>query len=188
MDNARIGASITIDGLSLPYRPVAIQIGRGVEANRHSYQNVLAQHILAALVGGIEVPGGTGGGYTDVTHLTYGIKPGPDGMLEVSRHRCVWPPVSYDGMETLFPLLSWAPGRPAHISYLNLTNPLPGYPLPPVPEVYIRWRDNPIKSIGDYKVVTEAVLKVPFIVSIAYVRDEVTELADVVLPDRKRGV
>jgi len=183
VDNARIGATITLDGISFPHRPVGVQVGRPVEASRHSYQNILAQHILAGLVGGIEVPGSTGGGYTSPSHLSFGLNPGPDGMLEVGNRRCVWPPVSYDFMETLFPLLSWWPGRVAHLSYLNLTNPPPGFPLPDPPEVYIRWRDNPIKSIGDPKLIMEAILKVPFIVSIAYVRDEITELADIVLPD-----
>ena len=112
VDNAKIGSTITIEGKVLPYRPVATWIGRGVTGQIHSYQTVLAEHILAVLVGSLEVPGGHRGGLTEVgKRHTDGIlwgRPGPgrgvqvfDGMQDTRHHPFQWPPISYSGWEIL---------------------------------------------------------------------------------------
>ncbi len=62
VDAAKIGSTIDIDGVRLPYRPAATLCGRGVTGQMHSYQTILADHILAVLIGGLEVPGGHMGG------------------------------------------------------------------------------------------------------------------------------
>ena len=182
VDHARIGSSIKLDGVTLPYRPVATKIGRGITGAMRSYQCILANHILAALVGAIEVVGGHGGGYAEPARRERGIVPGPDGMLELSTYPFTWPPISWGSTETLVPY-SKQHGRLQHLSWLNIVHAPKNLPSPVPVEAYIRWRCNPLLSIGDPGIVREALRKIPFIVSIAYVMDEVSELADIVLPD-----
>ncbi|MBI4330988.1 MAG: molybdopterin-dependent oxidoreductase [Chloroflexi bacterium] len=182
IENARIGSTVQIGGLSFPHRPVDVMIGRPLEAGMHCYQHYLSQHILVALAGALEVPGGHDGGNADVSRYGIGMIPGDDGMIKIDSHEFTWPPVSWDCAETLTPYTRvW--GRPGHLFYRNLVSPPPGLPLPPPPQVYIKYRQNPVTSLGEPDLVIEALKKIPFIVSIAIVEDETTQLADVVLPD-----
>ena len=108
VEQARIGSTIEINGVTLPYRPVATKIGRGLTGNMRSYQSILCEHILAALVGALETVGGHCGGRAiptehRETQAHRGIIPGEDGMLKMDCHPFVWPPVSYHANETLLP-------------------------------------------------------------------------------------
>ena len=55
---ARIGSTITIEGVNLPYRPAVMVTGRGPNANRHGMHTAFATDILNVLVGNPNVPGG----------------------------------------------------------------------------------------------------------------------------------
>jgi phenylacetyl-CoA:acceptor oxidoreductase len=208
VDNACIGSTIDIQGVKLPYRPVATKLGRGVSGVMRSYQVVLANHILAALVGSIEVPGGHMGGGTfqkgewkngilwKLYGLDAGIIPGEDGMREVNHYPFIWPPISYSAIETLCPLSDYAPAKPPytdpgefhfqmdHLNWRNLVDPPEGLPIPPPPEMWIRYRTNPFLALGEPKFVEEVIKGIPFVVSISYTMDEVTEFADIVLPEQ----
>ncbi|MFH0913773.1 MAG: molybdopterin-dependent oxidoreductase, partial [Chloroflexota bacterium] len=208
VENARIGSTITINGLTLPYRPAATKLGRGITGVMRSYQAVLANHVLAALVGSIEVPGGHMGGSTfahgkvreGILWKLYprdgGVIPGPDGMQEVHRHPFVWPPSSYSAFEILVPLTEDHPyeeppyNDPSgsifhmdHLDWKNLVAPPKGLPVPAPPEMWIRYRTNPLLTLGEPGYVEEAMRKIPFIVSISYTEDEVTDFADILLPE-----
>ncbi len=184
---AQVGSTIQLDGLTLPLRPVAIKIGRGVTGQARSYQCSLAQHVLAILVGGLEVPGGHGGGRTTpgITNLDgIGITDGPDGMAGLDTYPFIWPPKSYGGAETLFPYGKIYHSVDArHLAYRNLKNPPPNFPLPPPPEAYFRYRCNPLTTVGEPDLVYEVLARIPFFVSVSYLRDDVTQLADIVLPE-----
>ncbi|MDP2730425.1 MAG: molybdopterin dinucleotide binding domain-containing protein, partial [Dehalococcoidales bacterium] len=182
VENARIGSTIRIEGIDLPYRPVDIVIGRPVESGVHSYQNILAQHILVSLVGALERVGGHLGGYAEPTAYDHGVNAGADGTPEPASHPFTWPPVSWDVCETFVPFTKvW--GHSSHLLFVNMVNPPPNLPLPPQPEAYLRFRNNCVLSLGQPDLVIEALKKIPFIISIAYTYDEVTQLADIVLPD-----
>ncbi len=183
VDNARIGSTIRIDGVTLPYRPVDVVIGRPVESDVHCYNNILCQHILVALLGALEVVGGHRGGTAERNIYDFGVNPGGEHATpRTETFPFTWPPVSYDAAETLLPFLKiW--GHPYHLVYQNLLKPPEDLPMPPTPEVYIRWRENPMTSSGSTPMVEEALKKIPFIVSVSYVMDEVTQLADIILPD-----
>jgi len=208
VDNARIGSTINIEGVTLPYRPAATKVGRGITGAMHSYQVVLANHILAALVGSIEVPGGHMGGSTfaqgkyrdDIFFRLYranaGIIPGDDGMQKVHRYPFIWPPLNYGANEVLCPMSDYYPyAKPPytdpaafhyqmdHLNWRNLADPPEGLPVPPPPEVWVRYRTNPLLALGEPDVMVEAMKKIPFIISISYTMDEVTEFADIVLPE-----
>ena len=59
IDHARVGETIEIDGKVLPFRPVAVSLGKTVNNGWGGYECCWARTMLAALVGGLEVPGGT---------------------------------------------------------------------------------------------------------------------------------
>ncbi|MFC1814536.1 molybdopterin-dependent oxidoreductase [Thermodesulfobacteriota bacterium] len=188
VDHARIGSTIRIGGVSLPYRPVAIKIGRGLTGNMRSYQSILCEHILAALVGALEVVGGHCGGRGEPrehreTQAHRGIIPGADGMLKLDCHPFVWPPISYHANETLLPYTKVMPYPLTHLGYKHLADPPANMPIPPSPEILIKYRTNPFLSVGEPRVIEKALSKIPFLVSIAYVLDETTAFADIVLPD-----
>lgn len=188
VDQARIGSTIDINGVTLPYRPVATKIGRGLTGNMRSYQSILCEHILAALVGALETVGGHCGGRAipnehRETQAHRGVIPGDDGMLKMDCHPFVWPPVSYHANETLLPYSKVMPYPLTHLGYKHLADPPTDLPMPPSPEVVIKYRTNPLLAIGDSRVVAKALSKIPFMASIAYVIDESTEFADIVLPD-----
>ncbi len=184
---AQIGSTIELDGLTLPWRPVAIKIGRGLTGQTRSFHVSLCQHILALLVGGLMTPGGHLGGGRQGGHVLYsgiGIGPGPDGMTKLNTYPFTWPPASYSGTETLLPFCKvYSLAHPRHLAYRNLVEPPKNFPIPPPPEAYVRYRQNPILSIGEPDIVYEALVRIPFIVSFSYVPDEITEMADVVLPE-----
>jgi len=182
IDNARIGSTIQVDGITFPYRPVDLMIGRPLEAGMHCYQHYLEQHILVALAGALEVPGGHDGGNAHGSSYGVGIVPGVDGMIKMDKHPFTWPPTSWDCAETLTPYTRvW--GRPGHLFYKNLVDAPKGLPMPAPPQAYIKYRQNPVTSLGEPDVVIEGLKKIPFIISIAIVHDETTELADIILPD-----
>jgi len=93
---ARVGSTITIDGHTLPYRPVAAVIFRGGQGHENSYHACFAISLLSSLVGAIEVPGGTTS-WPAVTHgypgredqdpgaLKWTVFKGVDGLLQNQR-------------------------------------------------------------------------------------------------------
>lgn len=184
VDNARIGSTINLEGMTFPYRPVATKIGRGIHGVMHGYHAVIADHILAAVVGSLEAVGGHCGGRKKAGDIGFhrGLIPGPDGMLKMDAYEFVWPPRSFDAAETLIPYHK-VYGNPHQLTYLNMVNPPKDLPMPPLPEAVVRFRVNPILSIGEPEIVRAALAKIPFMVSIANVIDETTQLADIVLPD-----
>lgn len=196
VDNAMIGTTIKIGGLTLPYRPVATKIGRGITGVMRSYQCILANHILACLVGCLEVVGGHQGGRAEYEALYQrrqeagrryagdgGIYPGRDGMKDVESFPWTWPPISYDGLATLVPFARIY-GHMSHLAYRNLIEPPKNFPLPPGPEVLIAIGANNMTSVGEPEIVAEALRRIPFVVVLAYVENEMTQFADIVFPDR----
>lgn len=100
VDNAQIGSTITIDGKTFPYRPVAGVTFRGAQGHYNGIHQVAAIDLLSELVGAEDVPGGTlgwpsirrkypkGKGYERIPKI------GPDGVLipSVFYSHMPWPP------------------------------------------------------------------------------------------------
>lgn len=177
---SQIGDTIELDGQVFPLRPVATKLGRGITGVMRSYQTILANHILAMIVGSIEVPGGHWGGLVEPRGNCRGLIPGPDGMLRYDTTEFEWPPKSVDVTSTFLPY-SKVYGHLTHLTYLNLANP-EKLGTPPV-EGHVRWRQNPLVTVGDPSIIEKATKNIKFFVSIAYVMDEQTWFADLVLPD-----
>ena len=55
---SEIGATIDVDGHTLPYRPASVVWYRGLSAHKHAMLTGLAIALLPALTGALDVPGG----------------------------------------------------------------------------------------------------------------------------------
>lgn len=99
VENAQIGSTITIEGKTFPYRPVATVTFRGSQGHYNGVHQVAAIDLLNQLVGSEDVPGGTmgwpairrkypGGQYERLPRV------GPDGVLipAVFYSHDPWPP------------------------------------------------------------------------------------------------
>jgi phenylacetyl-CoA:acceptor oxidoreductase len=85
-----------------------------------------------------------------------------------------------DAAETLVPFGRTWVGM-MHLGLLNMVDPPKNLPVPHT-EVYIRYRTNLVTTLGEPAIVEEALKKI-FVVSFAFVHDEMSPYADVVLPD-----
>ena len=55
---ARIGETITIDGVELPHRPAVVDWARGTQGHKHGFHNCWTLKLLNIVVGAVNVPGG----------------------------------------------------------------------------------------------------------------------------------
>ena len=185
---ARIGSTIVIDGVELPYRPAAANVYRGAGAHKHGVGAALAILTLNMVVGAFYVPGSHRG------HNAIGPgrewEPGMhDGLIspgnnaEVSHGGAnfykydVKPPETMN-LKSLFPQsTNWSP--------MNLVTGLDAekYKLPYKTEMLITCRRNLIMTGVDYKITSEVLKNYKFIACFSIYLDEMSEFADLVMPE-----
>jgi phenylacetyl-CoA:acceptor oxidoreductase len=196
IDHARVGETIEIDGARLPYRPVAVSLGKTVNNGWGGYECVWARTMLAALVGGLEVPGGTLGTTVRLnrpqTDRLQSVQPGPDGFMAnplnpTDRERWSPKPNIRNAYRTMVPLANDGPWSqalgPTHFSWLFMDETPKGLPRVGPPDVWIVYRTNPAISFWDTDAIGAKMARFPFIVAFAYTKDETNHFADVLLPD-----
>ena len=196
LENANVGATIEIDGVELPYRPVAIELGKTVNNGPGGYETCWARTVLLMLVGALEVPGGVigpGSRLNPPYHMRWlSVEPGPDGFMKQNLNpteKGKWPPkVMFRGPFTaLTPLMGsrgWASGiAPFTLAWMFMDNPPENWPKPSPPDIWIVYRANPVRTQWDAELVERVVKRFPFIVHITYVIDETSWYADLILPD-----
>ena len=190
---ARIGSTIVIDGVTLPYRPVAAITFRGAQGHLNSVYNYIAIDLLNHLVGAADVPGGCLGfnpacqGYPGTGRLAYVPKPGPDGLMVTG----IW-------MNHHHPYPMSEPRKPQNLGLRDLfvmarTSPFltssdqeelwQRFELPYRPEVLFNFGANFLMSIGNKDTVAAALARYRFVVSIELFLNETSDFADIVLPD-----
>ena len=190
---ARIGSVIVVDGVALPYRPVAAIAFRGSQGHMNSLYNCYAIDLLNELVGASDVVGGCLGfnpackGFPETGRLRYVPHAGPDGLMVVGMwmgHHYPYPlreprlPVNA-GLQDLFAL--------------GLTSPFfdsedqeefwQRFDLGYRPEVMINLGTNLLMSVANRETVARSLAKYKFIVSIDLFLTESAQFADIVLPD-----
>jgi phenylacetyl-CoA:acceptor oxidoreductase len=195
--HARIGATTEVDARTLPYRPVCVMVGRGVNTGWGAYECLWGQTMLVTLVGALEVPGGLVGGSIFITAPPYErvdtVTVGTDGFMgypfnptgkndwaatpEVRHaHTTILPMVadSYYSQNIGASMLSWMrfQGRAAE----NWPKPIP-------PEIWFIFRANPLISFSETTRMMETMAGMPFVVSFAYTLDETNHFADLLLPE-----
>jgi phenylacetyl-CoA:acceptor oxidoreductase len=195
-EHARIGATIEVEGQELPLRPVAILLGKTVANGWGGYDCAWARTLLACLVGGLDVPGGTVGTTVRLNRPAINrhssVQPGPDGFMEypwnpTDKESWISRPTVRHGYSTLVPLAANSPWSqalgPTHLAWMQQKEPFPNWPEPTVPDVWFVYRTNPAISFWDTPAVSETMAKFPFVVAFAYTVDETNWMADVLLPE-----
>ena len=190
---ARIGSTMMVEGVNLPYRPVAAIAFRGSQGHMNSTYAFYAIDLLNELVGASDVVGGCLGfnpacnGFPETGRLRYVPKPDPDGLMVTG----MWMTYHYPypigepripklmGLQDLFPLGMTSPFLHSEDSEDLWTR----FDLPYRPEVMINFGANLLMSIANKDVVARSLEKYKFIVSIDLFETETSRFADIVLPD-----
>jgi len=196
LDEARVGATIEIDGRTLPYRPVAVSLGKTVNNGWGGYECCWARTMLATLVGSLEVPGGTLGTTVrlnrPLNERLLSVRPGEDGFMAfpfnpTESGRWSDQPNIRNAYRSMVPLAADGPWSqalgPTHFSWMFLDETPKGLPKVTLPEMWFVYRSNPAISFWDTDKVTERIARFPFVVAFAYTRDETNHMADILLPD-----
>ena len=194
--HARVGESIEIEGVRLPYRPVAVSLGKTVNNGWGGYECCWARTMLTALVGGLEVPGGTLGTTVrlnrPLSERLKSVQPGPDGFMAYpmnptdKEHWSAQPNIR-NAYRTMVPLAGNGPWSqalgPTQFSWMFLDETPPGLPRVTAPDVWFVYRTNPAISFWDTAALGQKMARFPFVVAFAYTRDETNHFADILLPD-----
>jgi phenylacetyl-CoA:acceptor oxidoreductase len=196
VETAAVGTTIDIEGLTLPYRPVAILLGKTVANGWGGYECCWARTVLATLVGALEVPGGILGTTVRLNRPAANrldsVRPGPDGFMAqplnpTDREHWQAQPRSRNAYQTLVPLAAdspWSPALgPAHLPWLFLDQAPEQWPAPTIPDVWVIYRSNPVISHWDSDVLLRHLPRFPFIAAFAYTVDETNWFADLLLPE-----
>jgi molybdopterin-containing oxidoreductase family molybdopterin binding subunit len=190
---ARVGSTIVVDGVTVPYRPVAAIAFRGSQGHMNSVYNFLAVDLLNHLVGAADVAGGCLGfnpacnGFPDTGRLNYRPKPGPDGLMVTG----MW-------MGYHYPYPMGEPRLPTNLGLqdllvIGMTSPFLAstdqeavwrkFDVPYRPEVMINFGANLLMSMGNRETAAESLARYKFIVSFDLFLTETSGFADIVLPD-----
>ena len=198
--HARIGEATEVLGQTLPFRPVAVTMGKSINNGWGSYECVWARTVLMVLVGGLEVPGGLLGttvllSKPGLDHDRWAtVEPGPDGFLSYPFHptdkeNWIAKPTVRHAYSTLIPGTGNGPYAQAvgstSLTWLRLQGrAAPNWPVPKPPEVWFVYRCNPLISFSETTRLGETIAGFPFMVAFAYTHDETNHFADILLPDR----
>ncbi len=196
LDAARVGETIQIEGKTLPYRPVAISLGKTVTNGWGGFECCWARTLLASLVGALEVPGGILGTTVrlnrPMSERHKSVKPGPDGLMAYPFNptdpaRWSAKPNIRNAYRSMVPLAADGPWSqalgPTHFSWMFLDDTPQGLPRVTLPEVWFLYRTNPAISFWDTAKLEERMARFPFVVAFAFTRDETNHFADILLPD-----
>jgi len=196
LDHACVGETIEVDGQTLPFRPVAVTLGKTVNNGWGAFPCCWARTMLATLVGALEVPGGTLGTTVRLNrpheNRLASVQPGEDGFMVARLNRTgrkTWEakPSGRNAHRTLVPLVggsAWGQALgPTHLAWMFVREAPQDWPRPNFPEVWFTYRTNPAISFWDTTQIAETIARMPFVVSFAYTHDETNHMADILLPD-----
>ncbi len=190
---ARVGSTIVVDGVTLPYRPAAAIAFRGSQGHVNSAYNFLAVDLLNQLVGAADVVGSclgfapTSFGYPGTGRPGYAPTAGPDGLMSVGSwmgYHNPYPPAKPRmpqkiGLQDLFVIGMTSP----FLDAADREEMWDKFELPYRPEVLINFGSNLLLSIANRRTVAESLAKYKFMVSFDLYLTETSGFADIVLPD-----
>lgn len=175
---AQIGSTIDINGFTFPLRPVSLNTERNLTNHRGGTYADLTGKLINMMVGAIEVPGGClGSGYRGPS----AIPPTEDGTArpgyEAVPKPFVFPPQTI-GLQEFFPHCHTTP----HLAANAILEPEKYYIDYDI-KAWFSIGGNPIRMDADPEKFVRVFQKIPFHVAMAYHIDEVSALADVILPE-----
>jgi len=193
---AMVGATIDIEGHTLPYRPASAVIFRGGQGHTNSTQTCFAVSLLNQILGSADVPGGTLGwpprsnGFEDTGKPRFTPEAGEDGFI-VTRQWLI------TGGHKPWPVPE--PKKPEDLSLrelftMNSLSPVYGFSdqeeiwnkfgIPFKIEMVIGHGSNVITSVANREIIANNYKDIPFIAVFELFNNEFTEgFADIVLPD-----
>jgi anaerobic selenocysteine-containing dehydrogenase len=168
-DNARIGSTIVLDGIRLPYRPVSI-MAYHVSQTELGFQTIRAMMLLSMLLGAIEAVGGVRTDYTYKVHKNW------KGLDKI---KIKDPPYNiYLKNSKFYPINSNLSGLVAKA----MLDPKK-YGVDYTPEVMILHMANPLGSFSSQQDFIESYKKLKFVAAIdPWLSETADYFADVVLP------
>ena len=197
VEHAQVGATMEVDGELLPFRPVSIHFGRTVNNGWGAYECCWARTLMACLIGGLEVPGGTLGTTVRLnrpaTTRQASVQINPDGFMHYPMNptdKEHWKPSPKirNAHVTMVPLSANSPWStalgPTHFSWMFQKESPENWPRVTPPDIWFCYRTNPSISFWDTKELVKRIAEFPFIVAFAYTHDETNHMADILLPER----
>ena len=190
---ARIGSTIVVEGVALPYRPVATIAFRGSQGHRNSVYNFYAVDLLNQLVGAADVVGGCLGfnpashGHPETGKVRYIPTAGPDGLMVVGSwmgYHYPYPPAEPRaprnlGLQDLFVIGMTSPFLDSSDSEAIWDKLGIDYR----PEVMINFGANLVMSIANKDAVAASLSRYKLIVSFDLFLTETSSFVDIILPD-----
>lgn len=197
VDHARIGETIEFEGRTLPFRPVAVMLGKGVNNGWGAFECVWARTVLMTLVGGLEVPGGLLGSTVHITGMDFdrmaSVVPHPDGFLDypfnpTDKEQWAAQPQVRHGHTTLIPIIGGGLTSQLMGSTVLTWMRLQGraadsWGKPKPPDLWFVYRCNPNISFSETDKMGETMATFPYTVAFSYTQDETNHFADLVLPE-----
>jgi phenylacetyl-CoA:acceptor oxidoreductase len=172
--HARVGETMEIEGVVLPFRPVAIALAKTVNNGWGGYECCWARTLLACLVGALEVPGGALGTTVRLNRPAdnrwSSVRPGPDGFMDypmnpTAKDDWIADPLVRSAYRTLVALVAnsaWSQGLgPIHLAWMMQNEDFENLPVASPPDVWFVYRTNPAISFWDTKSVSTAMAKFP---------------------------
>lgn len=196
VDEAKIGSTIEIKGVKIPYRPACVVGYKGLQTHQNSHHQYSAMHLINALLGNQDVCGGLLGsgtarslGYPETGGFTFAPYGGFEGMLTVGAWVIgwsVWPPRKIDGPGTKMNFMDVLSHSGSNI-----------YPLAEdweelwknaggtfYPEFYMLYGANVVMNMVRPEAAEKFLKKIPFMCALQPFHNETTEgFCDIVLPE-----
>jgi anaerobic selenocysteine-containing dehydrogenase len=196
-EEARIGATIEVDGKQLPYRPVASIYFRGSQGHYNQAWDCVSLVLPNHLVGSADVPGGALAfgppvhlGYPGTGRLVYTVVPDADGLMVAKNwpysHLPYPPPEPKDPPQRLdLQDMFYIPTYTTIMLWDNNEELWTKFKIPYRPDVMITFASNQLMSVGNPTTTMKNLLsKFRFIISFNCYSTEFEEAAaDLVLPD-----
>jgi len=181
---ADIGATIEIDGRTLPLRPAAYNYYRGAQGRKLGFQTNHAFKMVNFLAGNIDAPGGHIGvtlddQWVDKSH----VAPGENGMLLPTPHQ-LGPVPGFAYPPNTFHLMDYFPVgvHPPHLNLLVFEDP-EKYGIDFTPDVMVICHSNPLWALqGPREGWFKFMDSMRFIVVSDIIPTETTMWADIILP------
>jgi phenylacetyl-CoA:acceptor oxidoreductase len=194
---AKIGATHTVQGRVLPYRPVAVMLGKSVNNGWGAYECVWGRTVMQVLVGALEVPGGMLG----ATSLVVGpdwdrmasVSAGEDGFMHFPfnpTEKGAWQ--EQREMRHAYKMLTPMVGNGFYAPFLGSTTltwmrmqgrAACSWPKPKPPDVWFVYKCNPSISFSETSRLGQTIAEFPFMVAFGYTLDETNHFADLILPE-----
>jgi anaerobic selenocysteine-containing dehydrogenase len=194
VEEAKIGSTIEIKGVKIPYRPVGLCAYKGFQGHQNSFHQYAAMYLINSLLGNQDVAGGIVGsgtvrslGHPDTGGFRFAPYPSHDGMLTpaVWHTRTPWPPREPKGPEFINLLDLFSDSSFTPYPYAEDWDEIwtkAGRPYEP--ELFFVYGSNVVTNVCNPEIVANFLRKVPFVFAITTIHNETTEgFADIVVPE-----